>query len=196
MSVNRYLCLCGILAACLFVVVENTVEYHTIDQRVPCPYYGLESNRFTTRNDGLVNCSWYAQKTCCKRTEVTSVFSDMFSLYGATKNCKNHMNYLMCYFCDPDQYRWYKSKAHVCADFCRAVFDHCKDAKYDGKTIGANYRNGTDFCEAQNFHVVEGDNCFDFDPTVFGRAQIAQEGNLGLLMSLIIGSLFLTLTVN
>ncbi|XP_060084774.1 uncharacterized protein LOC132564029 [Ylistrum balloti] len=188
---DRYLWLCFILAACWFVVVENTAEYQIVDQRVPCPYYGLESNRFTMSNDGLVNCSWYAQKTCCKRTEVTSVFSNMFSLYGATKNCKNHMNYLMCYFCDPEQYRWYKSKAHVCADFCRAVFEHCQDAEFDGKSIGTNYRNGTDFCEAQNFHVVEGDNCFDYDPTVFGRAQIAQRGSLELLAASIIGFLLI-----
>jgi len=33
------------------------------------------------------------------------------------------------------------------------------------------YKTGDDFCQAMNFEVVKGNaDCFDFDATVFGRA--------------------------
>lgn len=36
---------------------------------------------------------------------------------------------------------------------------------------GDVYQNGTSFCEAQNFHVIDGkQNCFKFDPGVFDLA--------------------------
>jgi len=68
-----------------------------------------ESTRFAKYEPGLVNCSWYVSNSCCKRTEVTSVFSsNMLPLYEANIDCRNRMNYMMCYFCSPDQFHWYK----------------------------------------------------------------------------------------
>ena len=65
--------------------------------------------RYAAAQPGLVNCSWYAGSSCCKRTEVTSVFSaNMLPLYQANNDCKNRVNYMMCYFCSPDQFHWYK----------------------------------------------------------------------------------------
>lgn len=150
------------------------VEYH-VEQRTPCTYF--ESHRYAIPELGLVNCSWYAQKSCCKRTEVTSVFSKMLPLYGASQGCQNQLNYMMCYFCDPNQYIWYnidtEHKVHVCADFCRMVYRSCRAAQYNGIAIGDKYLNETSFCEAQNFHLIEGKkNCFNYDPTVFGKTTI------------------------
>ncbi len=55
----------------------------------------------------LVNCSWYSQNACCKRTEVTSVFGGMYPVYGASRECAQLLNYMMCYFCSPEQHVWY-----------------------------------------------------------------------------------------
>ena len=63
--------------------------------------------RVSAPQGNLINCSWYADNACCQRTEVTSVFGDMYPLYGASTACTNHLNYLMCYFCSPEQYKWY-----------------------------------------------------------------------------------------
>lgn len=131
-----------------------------------CTYF--DPRRFPEPQHGLVNCSWYAPKACCKRTEVTSVFSNMYPLFGASEDCMNRMNYLMCYFCSPEQSRWYNGKVHVCEEYCIDVFDKCQLASYEGVAIGSAYGNGTAFCNAQNFEVMEGThNCFEFDPLPF-----------------------------
>ena len=41
--------------------------------------------------------------------------------------------------------------------FCDDIFTHCKDAEYDGKSIGSTYSSGRDFCEAQFFQVADAD---------------------------------------
>ncbi|KAJ8320624.1 hypothetical protein KUTeg_002211, partial [Tegillarca granosa] len=139
------------------------------------PFVTQGGNRYSGVEYGLVNCSWYASDCCCKRTEVTAVFSSIYPLYGASQDCKNQMNYLMCYFCDPFQHR----KATVCADFCRMVYLNCKDAKFEGTRIGEIYRNGSAFCEAQNFDIIEGKSkCFNFDPTVFDHAALIESSSL------------------
>ncbi|XP_050413286.1 uncharacterized protein LOC126827793 [Patella vulgata] len=150
-----------------YSAMEVTYE----EDKQNCPYFleNKEYQRFAVPTHGLVNCSWYSHKACCKRTEVTSVFSKMYPLYEATKTCSNMMNYLMCYFCSPDQHIWYKQRARVCTDFCTNLFEECKSASYNGKKLGSEYENGTSFCEAQDFSVVEG-NCFKYDPKVFDGA--------------------------
>ena len=51
------------------------------------------------------------------------------------------------------------------------MFDECKTAEYGGRTLGSSYKNGTEFCEAQNFQVITTNHqCFDFDPTPFSAA--------------------------
>ncbi|CAE1328532.1 unnamed protein product [Acanthosepion pharaonis] len=131
-----------------------------------CTYF--DPHRFPEPQHGLVNCSWYAPKACCKRTEVTSVFSNMYPLFGASEDCMNRMNYLMCYFCSPEQYRWYNGKVHVCEEYCIDVYDKCRLASFEGVAIGSAYGNSTAFCNAQNFEVIEGThNCFEFDPLPF-----------------------------
>lgn len=150
----------------------TVVEYH--DDKRPCTYF--EKTRFPRFEQGLVNCSWYVSNSCCKRTEVTSVFSsNPMPLYLATQDCRNRLNYMMCYFCSPDQFNWYKEEqVHICETFCSSVYMACKDAVYSGFRIGEKYNNGTSFCEAQNFRVVNSKFCFRYDATVFARASDVQ----------------------
>ncbi len=96
----------------------------------------------------------------------------MFTLYRASKQCMNMMNYMMCFFCSPDQFIWYRQNhAIVCSNFCNDVYQNCKTAEYDGKKIGQSFQNGHEFCLAQDFIVSDTNHqCFDFDPTPFSHA--------------------------
>ncbi len=73
-----------------------------------CINFISAEHRFSQPESGLINCTWYKANSCCKRTEVASVFADMFTLNEASNQCMNLMNYMMCYFCSPDQYIWYR----------------------------------------------------------------------------------------
>ena len=118
---------------------------------------------------GLSNCTWYRERSCCTWTEAMSVFQNMMPLQTSSESCRNHMNYLMCYFCSPEQYLWFQDTVHVCKSFCDAVYSHCKDAKYNGIEIGEKYENGKAFCEAQHLHFVDSNkDCFEFDDSFFG----------------------------
>ncbi len=70
----------------------------------------LADERRPEEQKGLANCTWYEGDACCKRTEVASVFESMYTLHQASKRCHDLMNYLMCFFCAPDQYLWYIKK--------------------------------------------------------------------------------------
>ncbi|XP_045162508.2 uncharacterized protein LOC123527233 [Mercenaria mercenaria] len=166
---------------------DTVIEYH--EDTKPCTVF--ENTRVAKAEGGLINCSWYSHNACCKRTEVTSVFSsNSLPLYMASQDCHNHINYMMCYFCSPDQFHWYKEgKVHVCEKFCQSVYTSCKDAFYNGTRLGEAYRNGTAFCETQNFKVVNSKYCFKYDPTVFDVASYIQHSDL-LLCFLVISGLF------
>jgi hypothetical protein len=71
-------------------------------------FENLAETRFSQPESSLINCTWYKTNACCKRTEVASVFLSMFTLNQASQQCMNLMNYMMCYFCSPDQYIWYR----------------------------------------------------------------------------------------
>ena len=143
------------------------------------PFQKLECDRFHFSYKGdnrapeeeysLSNCTWFKDRSCCKRTEVTSVFQEMMPIDTSSQDCYNHMNYLMCYFCNPNQYEWFRDgQLHVCQEFCDDVYEHCKDAKYDKKTIGSVYSSGKAFCAAQSFVVVDDNkDCFEFDKSHF-----------------------------
>ncbi|KAK2155278.1 hypothetical protein LSH36_244g04005 [Paralvinella palmiformis] len=151
------------------------------------------ADRVSSPESSLINCSWYASNACCKRTEVTSVFGEMYPLYGASKECSDRINYLMCYFCSPEQYIWYNRKAFICEDYCNTVYEHCWAAEYNGTAIGQRYESGTEFCLGQRFEVVGGTtNCFKFDPTVFSQSYHQKPSLLlTLLASFLIGLLVL-----
>ncbi|XP_064611754.1 uncharacterized protein LOC135475748 [Liolophura sinensis] len=164
---RHFICIFLVFAVFSLVLCE---EYMVQVNGRTCPYFGV--TRYSTVAEGLVNCSWYGQDACCKRTEVTSVFSNADPLYKASTSCKHQMNYLMCYFCSPEQHVWIKDKVKVCADFCASLYFHCKEAYFNGSMIGSNYEDGQTFCESQNFEVVDSKiNCFKFDPTVFASGE-------------------------
>ncbi|BFZ24006.1 hypothetical protein BsWGS_27045 [Bradybaena similaris] len=97
----------------------------------------------------------------------------MDPLYKATKLCRNYINFLMCFFCSPDQYKFYtlkNRKAEVCLNYCESLYEECKTAGFNKTLIGEYYANGTAFCTAQNFLVSENADCFKFDPKVFGHS--------------------------
>jgi len=79
----------------------------------------------------------------------------MFTLHQASTQCRNMMNYLMCFFCAPDQYLWYIKKytievfflfilikiisfrrVKICQTFCDELYEHCKTAEFSGNIIG------------------------------------------------------------
>lgn len=94
----------------------------------------------------------------------------MFYIVILSEDCFNYMNYMMCYFCSLDQYKWFKDgKLYICKSFCDDIFTYCKDVEYDGKFIGSRYFSGSDFCEVQFFRVVDAD-CFEYDDKIFGFA--------------------------
>ncbi|XP_012939510.1 uncharacterized protein LOC106012129 [Aplysia californica] len=163
------------------LMVDVSHDHHDDEEGLPpydvdevekheCTYF--YSDRFPEEEGGLVNCSWYTSKSCCKKSEATAVFSAMDPLYSASLLCRNYINYLMCFFCSPDQYKFYKSnqKVMVCPDYCDAMYEECKTAGFQKTLIGEEYSNGTAFCEAQNFDVVDSADCFEFDPNVFGSS--------------------------
>lgn len=142
----------------------------------------------------LSNCTWYKEQSCCRHTEVTSVFNSMMPLETTNEKCYNLMNYLMCFFCSPEQEFWYHSdRLHICNPYCEKIYDTCKDAKYNGKTIGETYTNGEKFCEAQLFKVVKSqkERCFDFDQKLFGTSSFVHAERLLMVMML-----FLTLVMD
>jgi len=146
-------------------------------QRQICSYYGAE--RKPKESYSLSNCTWFRERSCCTRTEVTSTFQGMPHLETSSDECRNRLNYMMCYFCSPDQYQWFRQgKLHICQGFCDGIYSHCKDAKYGGKAISSVYSDGSAFCKAQFFTVLDDDTqaCFQFDDSLFGSASLHQAG--------------------
>lgn len=137
------------------------------------PFVGTE--RRPKEAYSLSNCTWFRERSCCTRTEVTSTFPGMPHLDTSSDECRNHLNYMMCYFCSPDQYLWFRQgKLHICKSFCADIYTHCKDAKYNGKKIGSAYSDGRDFCKGQLFSVLDEDSdlCFKYDQTLFGAGSL------------------------
>lgn len=136
--------------------------------------YFTGSDRTPKESYSLSNCTWFRERSCCTRTEVTSTFSGMPHLDTSSDECRNHLNYMMCYFCSPDQYRWFRQdKVHICQRFCDDTYKHCKDAKFGGKVMGSAYSDGSEFCKAQFFSILKDDDmegCFKFDDSLFGSA--------------------------
>jgi Folate receptor family len=88
-------------------LIELTNDYVEQTYLFLCCQQFTGGTRISAPESNLVNCTWFASNSCCKRTEVTSVFGEMYPLHGATRECSNQLNYLMCYFCSPHQYQWY-----------------------------------------------------------------------------------------
>ncbi len=79
----------------------------------------------------------------------------------------------------------------ICLNYCNKIYDECKKAEYAGKTIEEIYKNGFEFCEAQDFNVIiNNQQCFDFDSSPFSASiRISEINNK---MQLTCFTLFLT----
>ncbi|XP_031563722.1 uncharacterized protein LOC116299234 [Actinia tenebrosa] len=150
-----------IIVALLYLNLTLLCDAQAMIRARQCTFFG--QGRTPKEAYSLSNCTWFKEQSCCRHTEVTSVFQAMMPLETNNKKCYDLMNYLMCYFCSPDQELWYKSnQVHVCGTFCKQIYKNCKSASYKGETIGKKYPNGKKFCEAQLFVVKESNKeCFD-----------------------------------
>lgn len=160
-------------------------------QRQICSYYG--SDRVPKEAYSLSNCTWFRERSCCTRTEVTSTFLGMPHLETSSSDCHNHLNYLMCYFCSPDQHQWFRrGKVHVCKSFCNDVYKHCKDAKFGGKALSSVYSNGNEFCKAQHFNVLDEDTqaCYKFDDSLFATASLHKGCSFRVILLLVVSLIY------
>ncbi|KXJ19807.1 uncharacterized protein LOC110251577 [Exaiptasia diaphana] len=180
------------LAALLQLLLVILCDGQVMLRYRQCTYFG--AGRTPKEAYSLSNCTWYKEQSCCRHTEVTSVFSAMMPLETSSKKCHNLMNYLMCYFCSPEQEFWYRSdRLHICSSYCNDIYKECSDAKYRGETIGSKYKNGQEFCNAQLFKVVKSrfERCFEFDDTLFGAASFVCVERF-----MVAASVFLTFAMN
>ena len=75
----------------------------------------------------------------------------------------------------------------ICLDFCEDIYRECKKAEYRGRTIEDVYKNGIEFCEAQDFKVVNSNQqCFEFDSNVFSVANRFKINAQCILFSLLL----------
>lgn len=116
-----------------------------------CPFY---NNRGTSPQPFLKNCTWYADNACCTQIEIDYAFANVKPPQGAPPECLRQLNYLMCYICDPLQYKFYKNEyLTVDLTFCDNLYDACKDAILKGSVIRNLYKNGEEFCTSRRFEV-------------------------------------------
>lgn len=143
--------------------------------------FDLGGGRSPKEAYSLSNCTWYRENSCCERTEVASVFSEMPALLTNDQGCYNRMNYLMCYFCSPEQNLWYNQTLSICHSYCEEIFSYCGSAKYNGDSLSSKYKDGIKFCEALAFNVVGKNSkssarCFNFDPDMFASGSRTELG--------------------
>nr|KAG5710206.1 hypothetical protein BaRGS_006725 [Batillaria attramentaria] len=128
-----------------------------------CPFF---NNRAPEVQRGLKNCTWFKESSCCRQEEIDATFGRVKPLRGASPDCQRYTNYLMCYICSPDQYRFYLMESlTVCEEFCDAWYAACSSAILKGSIIQDLYKNGKEFCGSRRFKVdtVKNGQCFFFD---------------------------------
>ena len=118
------------------------------------PYCSFFNNRAPRPQPTLNNCTWYRDNCCCMPQELKIIFARLKPMPGASPECIRYMNYLMCYICSPDQYRFYgREYLTVCLEFCNQWYRACRQSIMEGSVISHLYGNGRDFCEDRNFKV-------------------------------------------
>lgn len=124
-------------------VVSEELQY--------CPFY---DNRGTAPQPFLKNCTWYKDNACCTQIEIDNTFASVKPPQGASEECLRQLNFLLCYICDPLQYKFYRDGyLTVELKFCDNLYDACKTAILKGSVISDLYRNGQEFCESRSFIV-------------------------------------------
>ncbi|XP_055334539.1 uncharacterized protein LOC129585742 [Paramacrobiotus metropolitanus] len=127
-----------------------------------CSYF---SNREPIEAPELRNCSWYKLRSCCRQTELDSIFKDVRALQGADAICQKLLNYMICWVCDPGQHLFYSSKSQklsFCEGFCDNILEKCSKALFKGIPMQQFYPTGRYFCESHHFHVPpqKNESCF------------------------------------
>ena len=189
-----------------------------------CPL--IDASRQSQSNWGLPNCTFFRPNACCSLPEVELALGASMAQAGimmesvdsqpefATRKCRNHLDFLMCYFCSPLQKGWTDNNGKVtaCLGFCNRVYYACQHASWRGTEIGDLFANGKALCEAQNFAVLAvGTDGFDFDSLLnadkgscfgitselnqlVGAADSALRPGALVLALGVLGTLFLTVT--
>lgn len=122
--------------------------------RAEQPYCSFFNNRAPGPQPTLNNCTWYRDNCCCMPQELKIIFARLKPMPGASPECIRYMNYLMCYICSPDQYKFYgREYLTVCVEFCNQWYVACRQSIMEGSVVGRLYANGRDFCEDRNFKV-------------------------------------------
>jgi hypothetical protein len=130
-----------------------------------CPL--IDTSRASAPNWGLRNCTYFRSDACCNAAEVEMALGPSMAQAGlmleaidiepsySHLQCRNHLDYMMCFFCSPKQGSWSDANGRVtvCAGFCNRIYTACERARWRGKRLHDLYANGKAFCEAQNFVV-------------------------------------------
>ena len=106
------------VSALLLVVV-----WANLSQAQDCPLIGAQK---TIQSDwALRNCTVFRANACCSYAQVDLALGVSMAQAGlmvqgvdtdpeyATRNCRNHLDYLMCYFCSPLQKGWTEKNGKV-----------------------------------------------------------------------------------
>lgn len=142
------------LLVILFLYRENT--FNQAEELQYCPFY---NNRGTSAQPFLKNCTWYADNACCTQIEIDYAFANVKPPQGASPACLRQLNYLMCYICDPLQYKFYRNEyLTVNLTFCDNLYDACKDAILKGSVIRNLYKDGEEFCQSRRFLVSKSED--------------------------------------
>ena len=157
-----------------------------------CSFFG---NRSPGPQPGLQNCTWYRESSCCSNDEITSLFTNINPPDQANSRCRNFINYMMCYVCDPGQSNFYRSRQlTVCRDFCDDYLSACSDAVLKGFRLGSRFgTNGTSFCNSLRFDVgTQSETCFTLAEnrrTLSSASSVRPSYTLLLVTAVLLGGL-------
>jgi len=137
---------------------------------------------------GMVNCSWYAQSTCCSAEDtlrITHTDHPEISLAGAlTRGCRDSLTLLGCASCSPDQRLLFAQESvrgfdvavlRTCESFCDRLYRTCGEASLvlaGGRTdrVDALFGTGLAFCQAVGLRAIpKVDHAVCFSPAVTWR---------------------------
>ncbi|KAL0719904.1 hypothetical protein Bca4012_069228 [Brassica carinata] len=138
-------------------------------------------------------CSMFHDKTCCSASRMLSASLALQNLatHGeASKDCLFWFELLECSICHPDV-GVQSGPFRICASFCDTVFEACSDAYFSTSDAtnqvmvpcgGSNdticekayilETNGTAFCEAVGFDVVQGADDDNAEDPCYGSNSI------------------------
>lgn len=89
-----------------FKTTAMTAMTHCTNTYIP-PGTHIGSYRAPTPQFGLTNCTWFKPSSCCLPQEETLVAAaiDQTSelLFHTSPQCQQHMNFLGCWPCHPEQ---------------------------------------------------------------------------------------------